>query len=629
MRFAMDRRFRSRRLSVSLMLLLSLAPAGLAGCSNGALLSRSAAPEEGIGADPDAVADPSTADDVTYTVSIEGVADDDLVDLLEQTSRLIALQGRPAASRAALDRRIGEDRDRLNAALRSEGYYGAAIDHRLDEGSPLRVTIAIDPGPPYLLSSFDLTLVGDGDTLPPDLPEAADLNVGLGERARAKRVVDGERQVLRRLGGRGRPLARIEDRRIIVDHTLRTMAVALDVDPGPPARFGPVIFDGLDRVDEGYLRRLIPWSRSDAFDGEQVDAFRRTLGETGLFGSIQVQVGDAVDDQGEVPITVAVSEIERRSIGATARYYSSEGPAGEVFWEHRNLFGDNEDLRLTAGGSRLRQKAEASLLVPDIREPGQDGVLNIEGRRTDTDAFRELGAEAQLQLRQPLSPSWRLATGPLASGGRLEDEEGTRTTTLVGFLGAVTRDDTDNRLDPTRGSRLRLAATPAIGWVDKTLHLLFSEVSGSAYGAVDGGRRVVLAARAKAGSIIGEGRTDVPANRRFYAGGGDSVRGYAFQKVGPLDPSNDPIGGRSLIEVGAEVRARVWGNFGVVPFIDGGNVFEEVYPDFSEDLRWGAGLGLRYGTLAGPIRADVAFPLNPRNDLDDPFQIYLSLGQAF
>jgi translocation and assembly module TamA len=131
------------------------------------------------------------------------------------------------------------------------------------------------------------------------------------------------------------------------------------------------------------------------------------------------------------------------------------------------------------------------------------------------------------------------------------------------------------------------------------------------------------------GSIAGADLADIPANRRFYAGGGGSIRGYEYQKVGPLDAAGDPIGGRSKIEVAAEVRVRVWGEIAVVPFIAGGQVYESVYPDFSDSVQWAAGLGLRYHTVVGPLRLDVAFPINRRDGIDDAFQIYISLGQAF
>ena len=128
-----------------------------------------------------------------------------------------------------------------------------------------------------------------------------------------------------------------------------------------------------------------------------------------------------------------------------------------------------------------------------------------------------------------------------------------------------------------------------------------SLAGGSAYYAIDPEARFVLAGRTRVGFLFGESTEAVPANKRFYAGGGGSIRGYEFQSVGPLD-DNDPVGGRSLLEVSAEMRIRVYDNFGVVPFIDGGTVYDASYPSFDETVRWAAGLGFRYYTGVGPIR---------------------------
>ena len=147
--------------------------------------------------------------------------------------------------------------------------------------------------------------------------------------------------------------------------------------------------------------------------------------------------------------------------------------------------------------------------------------------------------------------------------------------------------------------------------------------------ANDEDERFILAGRTRIGTTVGADSESLPANRRFYAGGGGSIRGYAYQLVGPLDDDEDPFGGTSLVEFGAEVRVRVTDTIGVVPFIDGGMVYDDPWPDADQELLWAAGLGLRYFTGFGPLRLDVAFPLNRRDGVDDAFQFYISFGQAF
>jgi translocation and assembly module TamA len=128
--------------------------------------------------------------------------------------------------------------------------------------------------------------------------------------------------------------------------------------------------------------------------------------------------------------------------------------------------------------------------------------------------------------------------------------------------------------------------------------------------------------------ILGPGRSDIPADKRFYAGGADTVRGYDYQKAGDLDDEGDPIGGRSLLQFGADLRWSVTETIGLVPFIEAARAFDDNVPDFSKRLFWGTGLGVRWYTPLGPARIDVGLPLN-RRDVDDAFEVYISIGQAF
>lgn len=128
---------------------------------------------------------------------------------------------------------------------------------------------------------------------------------------------------------------------------------------------------------------------------------------------------------------------------------------------------------------------------------------------------------------------------------------------------------------------------------------------------------------------MGESTTTLPANKRFYAGGGSSIRGYRFQSVGPLGPGNTPLGGRSVFEVSAELRAKITDTLGGVIFIDGGNVYDDEVPDLSTNLQWAVGFGGRYFTAFGPLRLDFGFPVNGRDGVDDFMQFYISIGQAF
>jgi translocation and assembly module TamA len=571
---------------------------------------------------------------IAYRVEIDAATTAELGrrlrGLLERSSQLIALKDRPPFTAIGLKRRIDGDIERFQDVLRSEGYYRASVNAEVDrEATPPKVRLIVDPGPPFRLESFSVGYVTAAGAPPAPLPEAKDLGVELGAVARAPAVVAGEKAALRFLANRGHPLARIADRKIVVDHATRTMRVGLDLDPGPEARFGAVSVAGLDGVEEDYVRVLIPWREGDPYDQRLVDRYRTRLLRTGLFSAVSIDRGEALAEGEVLPVDTRLVEGKQRSVGFGVRYSTGEGPAVKVFWEHRNLLGRNEDLGVAVEVGGIEQSAEVRFVRPDFRLPEQDLFIDAVATRTNSTAFNELSLETSAGLERPLAEDW---TGSLAASlewARLDDQEGSRTSTLAGLPGWLYYDGANDLYNPTKGVRLRLATTPYAGWFDKTVGFLVSEATGSAYVPIDESRRFVLAGRLRAGSIAGQPRDDVPANKRFYAGGGDSIRGYKFQEVGPIDDDNDPLGGRSLFETSLELRTRVWGNLGVVSFVEGGNVFEAEYPDFADPLRWAAGGGLRYFTPIGPVRLDIAFPLNRREDIDDPFQFYIALGEAF
>ncbi|MCP4621627.1 MAG: BamA/TamA family outer membrane protein, partial [Bradyrhizobium sp.] len=132
--------------------------------------------------------------------------------------------------------------------------------------------------------------------------------------------------------------------------------------------------------------------------------------------------------------------------------------------------------------------------------------------------------------------------------------------------------------------------------------------------------------RARVGSIMGIARDDLPPSRRYYSGGGGSVRGFGYQELGPRSPDGKPVGGRSFNEFAIEARYR-FGNYGIVPFIDAGQVYEGIYPT-GKNIRFGAGIGGRLYTNFGPIRVDVATPI-ARKPGESKISLYISIGQAF
>lgn len=571
---------------------------------------------------------------ISYATSFTGVEDQELLEILRASSQLLALSDKPPATTVGLRRRAEDDIQRLQTALHSEGYYDGEIALDIDtEVSPATVDLAITPGTRYSLAAYNITYAGDLATPAEAAPDLEDLGITLGMPARAPDVVAAEQALVEQLQERGYPFAAVGERKTFINRDNNEMTVELSIKSGQKATFGPLVFSGQEEVEESYLREIAEWPQGEVYDRRVLRDLQRRLADTNLFSTVNAETAPQTDAEGNLPVTVNLIEREQRSIGVAAAYSTDIGPSLEVFWEHRNLMGENEQLRLSATGSLVEQTGEIDFRKPAFLRPDQSLLANLNGGLEDTDAYERQSAEAYVGLERPVLENWTVSAGGSFAyeivDEKADNSEGTRRFQLFGLPLTANRDDTNDPLDPTEGTRLQLTLTPTTGVGDKNLLFLTAVAGGSAYYAIDEEERFVLAGRARLGTILGEDTEALPASRRFYAGGGGSIRGYEYQLVGPLDGDENPFGGTSLLELGAEVRVRVTEEIGVVPFIDGGTVFDDPIPNGDETLRWAAGLGLRYFTGFGPVRLDVAFPLNPRDGVDEVFQFYISFGQAF
>ncbi len=564
-----------------------------------------------------------------YEPEIKGVEDADLNDLLKSASQLFSLIDRQPATIASLERRAQDDLARLGEALRSEGYYDASLSYHLERNKqPIPVRIDVTTGPRYTLHGFTIVYETSPLLAAAAQPSLADIGIKLGMPARAPDVRTAERKAVSVLQERGYPFAKSAGLKATVDHNTHEMTVRLAIDAGPQATLGPLRISGLKSVEEDYIRRISNWHEGAVFDQRALDRVRAALNGTGLFSSVQVTKEAQLDSDGRLPVTVTVADAPHRSIGAGLRYSTDVGFGADVFWENRNFFHRNETLGLTVTAAQIEQSGKINFRKPAFLRLDQALLANAGLTNRNTDAFDQQDIAGTVSLERPLFEKWRGTAGVTASYDFLKDSDSEQQVKLFGLPLTATRATTDNPLNPTRGMLVDLAATPYVGASSEALQFLRMSGGGSTYHAIDKEARYILAGRMKLGSIIGESSATLPADKRFYAGGGGSVRGYGFQKVGPLDANRDPLGGRSLLELSGELRIRVTEKIGVVPFIDGGAVSGAPYPDFQDGMRWAGGLGLRYFTGFGPLRLDLATPINPRKD-DSVIEFYVSFGQAF
>ncbi|SMC24461.1 autotransporter secretion outer membrane protein TamA [Desulfacinum hydrothermale DSM 13146] len=541
----------------------------------------------------------------------------------------VRLQPEGAVSLAQLRRRAQRDQQTLRRWLRSQGYYGCRVTFRVEtEPGPVQLVFQVAPGTPYLFDAPRLDAPHLEDRVRKELLDALNATLPQGAPAVSKDILEADQRLLTALANNGYPLSRIAKRKVVVDHQVHRVRVFYTVDPGPKAFFGPLRIQGLESVSEEVIRTRIPWREGRLFDRRLVHEARNRLISLDLFSLVRFSLGHEVDAQGRLPVLLTVLERKHRTFRGGLSYATDTGPGAKIFWQHRNLRHRGDRLDVGATASPIKQKLHGTFLVRDYMRRNQSLQMDAGFLREDTDAYLSRAAHTLLSLRRDLGRGRRAAAGIGFRLASVDEDEDKSSFALLHAPVLFTLDTTDDLLDPASGQRLEIAMTPY--WDLGDLSLAFSKLSARAgiYRDLLDDRRLILAFQASVGTILGAGRDAVPADIRFYTGGGGSIRGYDYQSVGPLK-GTDPVGGRSFFVVNAEARWKITQRYGMVLFVDGGSAYADSLPDPSDTLRWGAGLGVRYYSPLGPFRIDVAFPLNPREDIDGAFQFYVSLGQAF
>ena len=569
---------------------------------------------------------------VAYDVVLEGSPSEKVRDLAGHTLLTYRFKDDGAPSTHFLLRRAKEDEARLVTILRSLGHHAASSSARVSRapGRPT-VTFSIEAGPPFTLSEHVFLLEGGGAGKPPAL-DARGLGSPVGGRALSAAIVDAERAAVEALRRQGFPYAAFVKRSGSANPETATLTVASTIATGPACSYGRVIFAGLETVAQEYLLTYLPWAAGQPVDTEGLAEYQRRLASTDLFKSVSVRIPEtAPRDEGSMalPVQVTLEEGPRRRIAGGLRYDTDTGASARADFRHRNLLGANELLLLSAEGGRVDQSLGAELRKPQYRRAGQELRTSLGVENKEEEAFEARTGTGFLGLSRRLDREWEVGAGTEVEIGTVRDGGVEAETRLAAAPVFAAYDNTGDLLDPKTGRRFRLEAVPHAGLLDKSgTYFLTLDATASAYSRLDENAHYVVAARARGATIISERLESVPANRRLYAGGGESVRGYGRHAIGPLDAQNKPVGGRLALEAEGELRMRFNDSLGAVGFVAAGAVSRNIDGHVFDGVQWAAGLGVRYFSAAGPIRLDVAVPLNPR-PVDDDFHLYLSMGQAF
>jgi translocation and assembly module TamA len=583
----------------------------------------------------------SAATEHSYTVRLEGltgIAAEGLTEQFDQLSTLRANRNN-AANSAQLDRRAREDADLLAELLRAYGYYDALVTTRVEpakQNAKAEVVLEAAPGPQYHFTSVELPGVDDTGA------DAAALRLAFGVKpgdpVDAAKVTTGAAALKIELGKRGYAFADVGKTDIAIDHQNRSAALTLPVEPNGQRRFGKIIVEGKPLFSAKHIQTIARFRPGQRFKAPLIDDLRRALIQTGLVSVVNI-IPRGTPGTDVVDIAVSLEPAPMRTIAGELGYGTGEGISLEASWTHRNLIKPEGAVTFRGVAGTREQLLSATLRRSNFRRRDQVLTAQIAASHIKQNAYDartfllSAGIERQTNIIWQKKWTWSVTPQLIASDERDVDIASGTTRRRTFFIGAIpgtlAYDGSNDLLDPTRGYRLSGFVSPELSLQNGAFGYTRAQVDGSFYQPVGGG--VTIAGRVRLGTIVGASRDRIAPSRRFYAGGGGSVRGYGYQDLGPRDPVfNDPIGGRSLAEFAIEARVRLkafGGNFGIVPFLDAGNIYTSPLPHVN-NLRFGTGLGIRYHTSFGPIRVDVGTPLD-RQPGDARVAVYVSLGQAF
>jgi translocation and assembly module TamA len=569
---------------------------------------------------------------ISYNVEFEGLDDSKTLRSIKLASHLTSLKKRPPASINALRYRADSDIPSLLKVLEAYGYYEGKVNIQIQEFSnQVEVIVRIDPGPRYQLEAFDIRLYCKSPDTPNDCCHVslADAGVHLHKPAQTEAILHAELKVLQKLSECGYPLAKIEQREVIVDGKTKGVRVTVDVKTGQKAAFGPTSIVGTTRVKPRFLARKEKWKESEIYDSRLVEETQNVLIDSGLFSSVLITHEESLSSNGEIPLKIEVCETKHKSINIGVSYQTVFGPGFTFGWANHNVGGMGRTLSFQGEVTRISQTGIATYLHPDFNRIGQDMIAQAEAAHESLRFAYSMRAYSLMdRFEWQFTPKVRGSIG--VKGERLyvtaSAQNGNYWLTEVPLY--LRWSSANSLLNPTRGLTLEYTATPTINLADFNDIYLSQQFTCGTYYPFDTAARFVLAQKLTVGFIVSNGLVSIPLCNRFLGGSEQDLRGYRYKTVSPL-VDDKPIGGRSAIYYSLETRFRVTESIGLVPFFDIGSVWTTEYPTLHGKWYKSAGLGFRFFTFMGPFRVDLAFPLDRRKELDPVYKVLVSIGQMF
>ena len=549
---------------------------------------------------------------------------------------------KPWVQRPEFDEQVFEsDIKRIKDLYADYGYYDAEVTYELhydNKRNEVEIIIQIDQGEPVILRDLSIViksyLVGEDDQIILDLKEEINKKIPL-QANKVFSAISFEKSkdaINKVLSDGGYPKFKLKSEALVRKQG-KWVEVNFEINLELKYKFGIIEIVGNQIIANYLIRRELIYNPDEVYSLEKVIESQTRVFQLGYFKSVDIeQIYN--DDELKVDTLVKVEERKLINVRFGVGFGTEDRLRGQIVWTQRNLFGGGRNLNILAKASFITQLIQTSLSQPYILGRDSELIGFLDFQRDDLPSYEGLFVTSSVVLKKRLikqlktEGSFNIIYSRISSrAARTPAERSRENVFQTTFGGVVNFSTTDNPFDPTKGISVVQSAS-----IEKAFGLSINYLSSLSdvrvYKSVS---KFVFAKRFRLGFIYPFGSTDefeVPIFKRFFAGGSNSMRGYNFQKLGPLDDNGDPLGGNSLIVGNLEIRFPLYRELGSVVFLDYGNVYPKSFDYSLEKLKYAIGIGLRYNTIIGPIRLDFGYALNPNPEMGR-LQVFLSVGQAF
>ena len=529
------------------------------------------------------------------------------------------------------------DIEKLRRFYRAQGYYDAQVSYALkvEKDELIDVRISIAEGEPVRVAEVTLK-VTDEPALTSSLENVlSESPLSTGSIFTEADYRETEARIKDFLLDLHRGRAKVE-RKAVVILGRHQVEVQYFVEAGPVTVFGKTTIEGTKEVDPELVSRELTYQPGEAFSATAVSESRKNILNLDLFSSVRFTQEDSPDEPRLIPMRIQVREKPFREWQAGIGFGTEDQVRGQVRWRHNNWLGGGRRLDVQVQASSLVRNIDVSFIQPHALSRANRFTLTFRPQQLDEPSYLLNGTRLQPRFERNFTPQlsgfigYRLEYDQLSnvsSSTASALQEFQRKGALSGISGGVVWNTTDDPLNATRGGLVSFSAEQVGGDLGGDFEFLKFLGEARRYHLI--APKTVLAGRLKLGFADPAGKSkEIPLFERFFAGGINSVRGYGRYRLGPLSKSDDPIGGRSLLEGSMEVRRQFTEKIGGTVFLDFGQVSLKSFDVPIDDLKFAAGFGVLYTTPIGPLLLALGFPFDPPHG-DQPWQVHFSIGQFF